>query len=510
MHLIDTINHQQTLSYLQQISSWLQSQHCQVYLVGGSVRNLLLHEPCTDWDIAIAGNTLTLAKQLAHQLHGHFVYMHDKAHRVVIKAQQYTWSCDLSPLHGESITADLAARDFTINAIAIPLADVLTHLTQGTALPFIDPFNGASDIHNRQLRIVQDTVFQTDPLRMLRAIRFMQRYHLTLTPETAQAIQHDSHLLLQVAAERIHEELYAILHPQGATTMLHLLDKHGLLSVIFPELLLARHIPQPELHHWDVFDHSLETVGYLEQLATLLQPDAQPINKTLIGGDQTAQSFATIQQLLVEAETQALFQHSTLLAPATKLAALLHDIGKPATYAQDAEGNVSFYHHPQAGIPIAQQIMRRLHASTQDRRLVQQVVAHHMRPGQLSNTAVTPRAIRRYFVDLGPTGITVALVSLADHLAMRGPQPLTAHWQHHLNTVLVLLQNYIRDRQRLMPPHLLQPNELIQHLSLSPSPLIGQLLNSLAEAQMDGLIKSKSEALWFAEEEYQRRLQQKP
>jgi len=125
-----------------------------------------------------------------------------------------------------------------------------------------------------------------------------------------------------------------------------------------------------------------------------------------------------------------------------KLAALLHDIGKPPTYAVDGDG-IHFYGHPQAGVPLALQVMQRIHASTQDKRLVQQVVANHMRPGQLSHTTVTPRAVRRYFLDLGPTGIAVALVSLADHIAMRGPLPLLSVWERHLATVRLLLSRYI-------------------------------------------------------------------
>src|SRR5262249_8763828 len=174
----------------------------------------------------------------------------------------------------------------------------------------------------------------------------------------------------------------------------------------------------------------------------------------------------------------------------------------------DDDGNITFYHHPQAGVPLAQQAMQRIHASTQDRRLVQQIVAHHMRPGQLSNNTLTLRAIRRYFVDLGPTGIIVALISLSDHLAMRGPEPLTEHWERHLATVHQLLQSYIRERNQIMPPRLLQPHELIRHLELRPGPIIGQLLESLAEAQTEGLIQSKEDALWFAEEQFQR-IQQK-
>jgi hypothetical protein len=154
--------------------------------------------------------------------------------------------------------------------------------------------------------------------------------------------------------------------------------------------------------------------------------------------------------------------------------------------------------------------MQRMSASVHDRRLVQQVVANHMRPGQLSSGTLTQRAIRRYFVDLGPVGINVALVSLADHLAMRGLQPLTEHWTNHLTTVVALLHTYIRERQRIMPPRLLQADELISRLKLTPGPIIGQLLEAIAEAQAEGSIHSKEDALWLAHEKLQQDAVQEP
>jgi tRNA nucleotidyltransferase/poly(A) polymerase len=183
-----------------------------------------------------------------------------------------------------------------------------------------------------------------------------------------------------------------------------------------------------------------------------------------------------------------------------KLAALLHDIGKTVTYTIDEEENIHFYGHPRAGIPLALQIMRRINASLQDRRFVQQVVDHHMRPGQLSRDSATPRAIRRYFVDLGPIGIYVALISLADHLAMRGPEPLTENWARHLSTVRYMLTRYIRERHSILPPRLLQPEELMHRFQLKPGPKIGQILEFISEAQTEGLIHSKTDAIWFVEE----------
>src|SRR5256884_3469968 len=162
--------------------------------------------------------------------------------------------------------------------------------------------------------------------------------------------------------------------------------------------------------------------------------------------------LAEISSLLQEAEQQGIFSFAGLSAPRMKMAALLHDIGKPVTCSYDEEGAIHFYNHPQAGVPLVEQVMRRLCASTQDRRLAQLVAAHHMRPGQLGHDGpVTLRAIRRYFVDLGPTGIYVALFSLADHLATLGPQPTADAWQRHLGVVRQLLASYIRERDSILP-----------------------------------------------------------
>src|SRR5215472_6552648 len=155
----NTCNHH-VINYLQQITHTLHNRKHQAYLVGGSVRNLLLHEPCTDWDIAIDGDVVKIAKQIANILDGFFVHMHDKASRIVVKDKQQEWIFDLSPLQGESIEADLHTRDFTLNALAVPLADVLNHLTRDRKLTPIDPFNGMRDLASKQLRMVHDRAFQ--------------------------------------------------------------------------------------------------------------------------------------------------------------------------------------------------------------------------------------------------------------------------------------------------------------------------------------------------------------
>ena len=492
-----------TTDRLRQVIQYFTNQTGQAFLVGGSVRNLLLHQPCTDWDIATSGAASTQARQLAAHIGGAYAHLHDKADRVSVKDGQHALTIDIAPLQGGSIEADLRLRDFTANALALPLAALLPYLTTlDTPLDphLIDPLHGQADLAAGQLGAVDDAVFQHDPLRMLRAIRLRQRYQLAITAHTRQLLTRDAPLLTRTAPERIHDELYAILQPAAALERLHYLDEHNLLTTLIPEFIPARAMPQPSLHHWDVLEHSLQTVAMLENLLEELTRTPAELAVSKLDLNQEG-LLVTLQALLREAQEQELLQLPELSSPALKLGALLHDIGKTTTYAVDAtSGAITFYHHPQAGVPLLQKILPRLGISTRERRLIQQVAAHHMRPGQLSHDNVTPRAIRRYFVDLGPAGIKVALVSLADHLAMRGPEPLTQHWQRHLATVCLLLTTYIRQRDSIIPPRLLQADELIHRLKIKPGPLVGQLLEAIAEAQTEGLIHSKEEALWLAEE----------
>ncbi|HEX6477334.1 MAG TPA: HD domain-containing protein [Ktedonobacteraceae bacterium] len=517
----------QTLYVLKQTVQYFDDERKQAYLVGGTLRNLLLGEPTIDWDIVTGGDAHSLAWGLADKFGGHYAHMNEKASRVVFKQDVGEIVLDVSPLNGNTIADDLRRRDFTINAMAVPLDEVVQYLEQlpatgeedqspttgtpatstlGTSL--IDPTGGLVDIAARHLRAVDDGIFKHDPLRMLRAVRLMMRYGLSIDAGTGKLLKRDAKLLRNVAAERVHDELYAILEPEGASGRLRFLDEHGIFTVIFPEFIPARGMRQPYPHYWDVLEHSIEAVGALERLTNALTPGnagaGSSMERNASGLDDAAEDLAEIRTLLHEAEEQRIFSFAALRSPRLKLAGLLHDIGKTVTYATDEEGHIHFYHHPQAGVPLAQEIMKRLRASTQDRRFVQQVVAHHMRPGQLGQDGpVTLRATRRYFADLGPAGIYVGLISLADHLATLGPQPPGEAWERHLGVVRLLLTRYIRERESILPPRLISAEELIRRLHLEPGPQVGQLLELIAEAQAEGRIHSKEEAVWLAEEKLQ-------
>lgn len=504
------------LRVLTETAHFFAEQQAHVYLVGGSVRDLLYGETCADWDLVTDGEAHRLARQLANKLGGSYAYLHEKASRIVLCSSAEADApqiLDIAPLSGPSLEQDLRARDFTINALAIPLSDVVSYLSgavTGIEQLLSDPLHGYGDLQNRQLRAVDREVFLRDPLRLLRALRQAKRYRLTIVPETRALMKRDAALLLSVAAERIHQEIYTVLSMHDALEWLHELDAYGLLTVLIPELRSARAMHQPPPHYWDVLEHSLQAVAALETLADALEAEGQtPFAAQLAPTAAASEDLAELRAILRDGEQQGVFLFSDLRTPRMKLAALLHDIGKPPTYTVDARGDIHFYGHPQLGAPIVSEIMRRLSASAHDRRLAQMVTAHHMRPGQLGqDSAVTPRAIRRYFVDLGPIGILVAIFSLADHLATLGPQQRPPAWMRHLSVVRLLLTSYIREREKILPPRLVQADELMSRLKLQPGPILGQLLDLIAEAQAEGTIQSREEAILLAREHVRKRRQE--
>ncbi len=523
-----------TLELLRATSKYFSEHEQEAYLVGGSVRDILLGEVCVDWDVVTGGDPPGLARGLADRLGGYYAFLHDKTGRVVVKGEGQEIVFDVAPFKSGSIEEDLRQRDFTVNAMAVRLEEVVRWFEMGNdgwqvmPLHLIDPLHGAADAEGRCLRAVDDGVFQRDPLRMLRAVRLRMRYGLHVDGWTEGLMRQDAGLLTRVAVQRVHDELYAILEPDRASERLRYMDGLGLLVVLIPEFVRARGMGQPDPHFWDVLEHSLESVGALERLAGMIRREGHALgegeteeHRYSEGQDEAREQGSTYEQgpsvagkgeadweeihtLLREAEEQGVFWFADLMAPCMKLAALLHDIGKTVTYTLDEDGSIHFYHHQQAGVQLVRQVMTRLGASTQDRRLVELVTAHHMRPGQLAQLdGVTPRAIRRYFVDLGPMGIAVALFSLADHMATLGPQPLTESWEQHVAFVRLLLTRYVRERESILPPCLMSAEELMRRLKLKPGPLVGQLLEQVAEAQAEGVVRSKEEAFWWAQERFQ-------
>ncbi len=481
----------ETSSFLTRVSNSLAEPGIKSYLVGGFVRDVLLGRDTADIDIALAADAVAVAPKVADALGGRFVLL-DKVNRVcrIIVVDEEApsggrWQLDFSSFEG-NLEPDLARRDFTIDAIAVDLDDLAkddVHL--------IDPFGGRGDLQNGLIRAVSETAFKSDAARLLRAVRLAAELGFSLESQTEALIRQNCHLIAGVAGERVREELMRLLAvPHPERFLLHL-DDLGLVTAIIPELAQAKGVEQPKEHFWDVFDHSLKTAIAVD---FILHEGSWEY------ADDEALAMVPWSEVLAKHFAQEV-SHGSTRRSLLKLAALLHDVAKPQTKAVGEDGRTRFLGHAKLGADIAVAILERLRFSSKEIRLVEAMVRQHLRPGQMSLSGLpTHRAIYRYFRDSGEAGIDTLYLSLADHLAARGPNLNLAGWQQHTQLVEYVLAQHFEQQRLTAPARLVSGHDLIRTFGLKPGPDIGELLEAVNEAQASGEITTKEEALAYIKE----------
>jgi len=244
-------------SLLIQVSGLLKGKHIRAYLVGGFVRDVLLGRDTADIDIAIDADILKIAPQLVDSLQGKFVLLDEinKIGRIIIK----DWTIDLASFSGD-IEDDLTRRDFTIDAMAVDLRQLLSDSSEPA---LIDPFNGQADLDKGIIRLVTPTAFKDDPVRLLRALRLATEFDFTIDRKTEIELKQVASLIAGVPGERVREELLRVFNHSHGGQVFRDMDKLGLLTALIPELLPLKGVAQPKEHYWDVFEHSINTVSAL-------------------------------------------------------------------------------------------------------------------------------------------------------------------------------------------------------------------------------------------------------
>jgi putative nucleotidyltransferase with HDIG domain len=470
---------------LQRIVDLLRAQPGPCYIAGGWVRDWLLGRAARDVDFSVAEAAIPLARRIANATGGAFYVLDDEMDAARIVYRETEFVVDLAGLRGADITADLRARDFTVNAMAVDLRDCAQ-----PDPPVLDPCGGQRDLAAHILRATNEGAFRQDPVRLLRAVRFQVALSLQVEAETELWLRRDAPLLVRPSAERIRQELVPIVAAPGAADHLRRLDELGLLAVILPEMVALKGVTQPPDHHvYDVYDHTLATVAEVERLTAF--PDTRFSPEEAAALLRFAADLAAhFAPAICEKRTRA-----TLL----RFAAMLHDVGKPHNRTVKESGRISFYGHEGVSVEMTQAILGRLRFSAQEIQLVSAVVAGHMRPGFLIKDApVTRRAMYRFFRATGDAAVDVLILSLADHLAARGPTLLADHWRQHLEFTQMMLEHYFRTPQEVAsPPQLVTGRDVMSVLGLAPGPQVGQLLEAVREAQAEGQVRTRDEALAF-------------
>jgi poly(A) polymerase len=442
------------------------------WLVGGALRHALLDEEVGDLDVAVSAGALTLGRALARDLpRASFVPLDEPRGicRVVSEVQ-----IDIADLRAPGLAADLRLRDFTVNALAVPLHGLVG---RGSA-PVEDATGGLEDLAKRVIRPCGPGVIADDPLRALRGVRLAIRPGWRLDPGAEVAIREAAPRVAHVSAERVRDELVAILAEPRAASGLRLLDRLDVLTALLPESLAMRQTSQPEPHCFDVWEHSLRAVGAADEL--LARPEAlEPGGPDLVPH-------------LGEALGDRLTRRETL-----KLAALLHDVAKPQTKTVEG-GRVRFFGHDVVGAERAAGIALRWRLSRRATLIVAKLVRHHLRPMHLANAGgITRRARYRFFRDLGGEARDLVLLTLADAAAVRGDSAL-AVWEGPGGVILRELMRGVgeEDRAANVPP-LLRGEDVMTAFRLLPGRQVGVLLARARKAQALGLVSSRAEALEY-------------
>ncbi len=450
------------------------------WLVGGAVRDGLLGRQTADVDVVVDGDPAQAARAVARAARraACFALSEDFGSWRVV-ARDGAWQVDVEPLRGATIEADLALRDFTVNAIAQPIAG---------GAP-IDPLGGAADLRAGRLRIAAPDAFARDPLRVLRLVRLALELELEAEAETLRCAGAHAHGLAGVSPERVFVELRRIIAAREARRGLEMMSALGITAVVLPELDALRGVQQSRFHHLDVHGHTLEVLDRTVELTTADRPVTGELDACI--GERRPAVDALLAEPLADELTRG---------DALRWGALLHDAAKPLTReVRPEDGRVTFIGHDVRGAELARAVLERLRTSERLRAHVAALVRHHLRLGFLVHEPqpLARRTVFAYLRACSPVEVDVTLLSIADRLATRGDRAQEAV-QAHLAVARGLLGDALRWRAEGPPQPLLRGDELAGELGIPTGPRVGELLEELAAAQYAGEVTSRDRALEYA------------
>jgi poly(A) polymerase len=444
------------------------------WIVGGALRDGLLGRPVTDVDVAVRGDPQPTAQSLADEVSGPVFRLSEAfgAWRVIDRGAGRVY--DVSALQGDTIEEDLAKRDFTVNAMAAPLAEVTAAaLTAPPAGGLTDPLGGRADLESRTLRVIGAQAYESDPLRALRLARFAAELGFAPDLETERLTRAAAPRVPEAAGERIFAELRRLVLAPGVIAGLQVADRLDVLSAVLPELTRLHDVEQSQYHHLDVYGHTIEV---LERLIEL-EPQAP----------------ARLRAVLDEPLADELTREQAL-----RFGALLHDIGKPATHAVRDEGRVTFMGHDRLGEEMVRDVCRRLRTSERFSRFVEALTRHHLVLGFLVHERpLDRRAVYGYLRRTEPVEVEVTWLSCADRLATRGRKADEAI-AAHMELAGELLEAALDWREHGPPEPLVRGDELARELGIDRGPELGRVLGELEEATYAGEVTTREEALRFA------------
>lgn len=452
-----------------------------IWVVGGVIRSTILNHPVDDLDFIIQGNALECARHVANKLNADYFTLDAKrgVGRVLLRDEART-VIDISALHPNGIEADMLARDFTINAIAMRCQN----LEQ-----IIDPTRGLEHILKKQIRMVSEQSFTDDPIRLIRAIRIAVQTDFIIKPNTRTAIRKHVGKLGQVSTERVRDEFMRCLASKSPVQAIGVLSHLNMMSYILVD--------------WDnnCVEQALSKLRALESLVAIILPKKTPDAAC----EYTLGLFAsTVGQFRPELEE---YLSETVSDKSNRrrryqlmyVAILLRSL------------SVSSEH---------QKLVNLLKLSKSEYAMISAMILTEDLPETLSiassslirnpksaNPASIPsqkaRAIHAYFRKNRTIAIEMGLLALAEIIAKYGPQIPHKLWESKLTAMFMLLDGYFdRYDQLIQPAPIIDGNDLIQEVGYEPGETIGTILQQIIEAQAAGEVRDRASALAMASRLY--------
>jgi putative nucleotidyltransferase with HDIG domain len=451
------------------------SDEPEAWIVGGAVRDALLGRPVVDLDLAVAGDPRPAARRVAEAAGGPAFELSAEFGTWRALAGDRSWHVDVSALRGASIENDISQRDFTANAIAVPLSD-----PGGTP---IDPTGGMAAIEAGRLVAVSQHSFSDDPLRILRAARLAAQLGFEIDQGTLDLARAEAGRAAEAAGERQLGELRGLIAGRDPIRGLEFLDTLGATDAVLPEVAALRGVEQNPNHHLDVHGHTMEVLSNLLEVERDLDRYA-------------GESAPMVREILDEPLADGMTRVQAL-----RLGALLHDIGKPATRKEQPGGFVSFIGHDKVGAELVAEVCARLKASRTLTRYLEALTRHHLHLGFMTHERpLSRRRLYEYLKTCDPVAVDVTLLTVADRLAARGdgptasPEMIEAHLEL-AREVLPAAVAWHRDGPPRVP---IAGDRLAEAVGIDPGPELGRVLGEIEAAVFTGEVETAEQAIEYA------------